>query len=294
MSFDLRLLESFVAVAETRSFSVAAQRTNTVQSAISAHIKQLEQTTGRILVERGRGKPVSLTHEGTAFLVQARRLLLLADQILHGSHTAPEPKPLRIGTTITFALSVVPQALLTFAREPDAPSVLVKTARSHELMPLLDTEQIDLALVFDQGPHPLRVRTFETSLVWVASEVFTWPDGMPLPLAFLDDARDLRRHAFNALDAMPSVQASLTTCPDPIGLRSLLLAGLAVSIQPETSVTPPLGNVGAKLALPHLKSMQVSIYSRASTNLAATSSLIEFLISQVQANTKHTSESRHA
>ncbi|MEO1563609.1 MAG: LysR family transcriptional regulator [Pseudomonadota bacterium] len=281
MSFDLRLLESFIAVAETRSFSIAAKRTNTVQSAISTHIKQLEQTTGQSLVQRGRGKPVSLTHEGAAFLVQARRLLLLADQILHGSRTSPDATPLLLGTTITFALSIVPKALRLFAADPQAPQVAVKTARSHELMALLETGQIDLALVFDQGAHPMRKRTVETSLAWVARKTFTCPEGMPLPLAFLEDARDLRRHAFSAVDATPSVQASLTTCPDPIGLRSLLLAGLAVSILPDAAIIPPLRNVGKRLALPSLDTMQVCVYSRSEGNTADTNSLIENLVSEI-------------
>lgn len=74
MSLDLRHIESFVAVADTRSFSSAAERTGTVQSAVSAHIRLLEQRLSRKLVERGRGKPVSLTHDGNAFLIKARRL----------------------------------------------------------------------------------------------------------------------------------------------------------------------------------------------------------------------------
>ena len=266
MAFDLRLLESFVAVAETRSFSAAAKRNNTVQSSISTHINQLEQKVDQLLVCRGRGKPVSLTDEGAAFLVQARRMLLLADEIMHGSGTATDAAPLRLGTTITFALSVVPKALSQVAAQPDTAPVTVKTARSHELMALLETGQIDIVLVFDQGAHPMRQTAIDTPLAWVAAETFAWSEDSPLPLAFLDDARDLRRHAFRTLDTAPAVITSLSTCPEPIGLRSLLLAGLAVSILPRAAITPPLCDVGPSLNLPVLGTMVVCTYSRADGN----------------------------
>lgn len=281
MSFDLRLLESFVAVAETRSFSTAAERTNTVQSAISTHIQQLEHHVDQRLVRRGRGKPVSLTDEGAAFLVQARRLLFLADEIIHGSGTALDATPLRLGTTITFALSVVPKALSQFAAQPDATPVTVKAARSHELMALLETGQIDVVLVFDQGAHPMRHKAVETPLAWVAAETFEWSSDGPLPIIFLDDARDLRRHAFSALDKAPTVTTSLTTCPDPIGLRSLLLAGLAVSILPKSAITPPLCEIGPKLELPVLDTMQVCTYSRADGDKASIERLTNALISAI-------------
>ena len=263
MAFDLRLLESFVAVAETRSFSAAAERTNTVQSSISVHINQLEQKVDQSLVRRGRGKPVALTDEGAAFLVQARRLLLLADEIMRGAGTAAVAAPLRLGTTITFALSVVPRALSHFAAQPDAEPVTVKTARSHELMALLETGQSDIALVIDHGTHPMRQTAVETPLAWVAAETFAWTEDSPLPLAFLDDARDLRRHAFKGLDTAPEVLTSLSTCPDPIGLRSLMLAGLAVSVLPKAAIAPPLCDVGPSLNLPVLGRMVVSTYSGA-------------------------------
>ncbi|MEO1536222.1 MAG: LysR family transcriptional regulator [Pseudomonadota bacterium] len=281
MPFDLRLLESFVAVAETRSFSKAAQRTNTVQSAVSMHIKLLEQHVNQALVLRGRGMPVSLTNEGAAFLVQARRLLLLADEIIHGAGEFPKAAPIRLGTTITFALSVVPKALRMFAAQSGADPVTVKTARSHDLMALLETGQIDLALVFDQGTHPMRQKVIETPLAWVATESFAWSRSKTLRVAFLDDARDLRRHAFSALDAAAAGKTSLTTCPDPIGLRSLLLAGLAVSVLPEAAITPELSDVGPRLGLPVLDAKQVCIYSRTDSSEAKIERLAHALISVI-------------
>ena len=261
MPLDLKHVESFVAVAETLSFSTAATRTNTVQSAISTHIKALERRVGRPLVRRGRGQPVALTAEGAAFLVQARRLLLLADHVAHHPDGSMGVDPLRLGTTVTFALSIVPSALRALAAERDAAPVTVRTARSHELMDLLEGGQVDAALVFDQGAHPLRRSTVQTRLGWVASESFVQGPNAPLPLAFLEDARDLRRHAFGALDDAGDRAASLSVHPDPIGLRAVVSAAQAVTVLPRIAIVAPFVDVGARLGLPPLGTMAVSVYA---------------------------------
>ena len=82
----------------------------------------------------------------------------------------------------------------------------------------------------------------------------------PLPLAFLDDARDLRRHALMALDGDGTSEVALWTHPDPVGLRAMLLAGLAASVLPKPAIVPPLQDIGARLDLPALGSVPVSVY----------------------------------
>ncbi|WP_136658354.1 LysR family transcriptional regulator [Nitratireductor sp. XY-223] len=261
MSLDLKLVESFVTVAETLNFSVAAERSNTVQSAISAHIRQLEIQVNRPLVERGRGKRVALTKEGTAFLVQARRLLAFADEIALSPGRAVDTPPLRLGTSVTFALSVVPGALAAFSKEDGAAPVTVRTARSHQLMELLDNDEIDVAMVYDQGVHAARRWTIETELSWVATENLAKTIGGVLPLAFLEDARDLRRHAFAALDQSGKFNTSLTTHHDPIGMRAVVTAGLAVTVLPGIAVVTPLFDVGRQFGLPQLATLPISIYA---------------------------------
>lgn len=261
MALDLRFVESFVAVAEARSFSIAAERLNTVQSAISTRIKQLERQVDRPLVKRGRGKPVTLTPEGAAFLVQARRLLALADEIARSPDSAADPAPLRLGTSVTFALSVVPNALSAFASTTYGTRATVRTARSHALMDLLDDGQIDIALVFDQGAHPRRHWTIETELSWAGGEAFSRTTKGIVPLAFLEDARDLRRHAFAAIDRRGGFDTSLTTHPDPIGMRAVVTAGLAATVLPGVAIVPPLIDVGKRLGLPQLGTAPVSAYA---------------------------------
>ena len=58
----LKSLEFFLAVAESGSFSLAAQKMYTVQSNITSHVKKLEEELGVILFNRNN--PVTLTNAG--------------------------------------------------------------------------------------------------------------------------------------------------------------------------------------------------------------------------------------
>ena len=71
---ELRHLEYFVAVAEERNFTRAAERLHIVQSAVSAAVKSLERELGALLLDR-TSKRVELTDAGTVLLPKARATL---------------------------------------------------------------------------------------------------------------------------------------------------------------------------------------------------------------------------
>ncbi|GAA0575541.1 LysR family transcriptional regulator [Kribbella sandramycini] len=71
---ELRHLRHFVALAEERSFTAAAQREHIVQSGLSTSIRALEKDVGALLFVRGT-RPVRLTAEGQALVPSARRTL---------------------------------------------------------------------------------------------------------------------------------------------------------------------------------------------------------------------------
>jgi DNA-binding transcriptional LysR family regulator len=79
---ELRHLETFVAVAEERSFSRAAERLHVVQSAVSATIRNLEREWGVQLFHRTTHR-VELSDAGHALLPQARSTLDAARSVGH-------------------------------------------------------------------------------------------------------------------------------------------------------------------------------------------------------------------
>ncbi|GAB5510042.1 MAG: LysR substrate-binding domain-containing protein [Hyphomicrobiales bacterium] len=260
---DLNALHSFLIAAETLNFSRAAERRNTVQSAISAHITKLENELGRTLFERGRGQAMRLTAEGQALAVYARRILGLADEAVETIRNARSLRSIRLGTTVTLAQSVVVEALRLFARDHGDVQIHIECERSDALLAQLDADQIDVAFMMDQGKRPGRDFVENMPLVWAAGPRFALAPSDDVPLVFLTDGRDLRGYAFDALDRTGRVGYLAHSSPHPIGVRSFVLADLALTVMPKASVTPPLVTLGSEHDLPPLKSVALSLYRKA-------------------------------
>lgn len=257
---DQNALRSFVIAADTLNFSRTAELRNTVQSAISTHIRKLEAELGSPLFERGRGQAMHLTQEGQAFAVYARRILALSDEAVETLRSAKNRRVIRLGTTVTLSLSVVAAALRDFtALDPDV-QVHIQCDRSDALLARLDADEIDLAFMMDQGKRNGREYVQTIPLVWVGGPSVVPDPEADVPLAFLTDGRDLRRFAYEALDRVGRRGYLAHLSPHPIGVRSFVLADLAVTVMPQVAVVPPLQDPGSRGGLPPLKPVALSVY----------------------------------
>ena len=81
MLFDVTLLRSFQAVAQEASFTKAAERLNLTQSAVSSHVRRLEEQAAKSLFVRNT-RSVALTGDGEILLGYARAILRLNEQEL--------------------------------------------------------------------------------------------------------------------------------------------------------------------------------------------------------------------
>ena len=87
---DTDQLRSFLAIVDTGSFTRAAERVNKTQSAVSMHIRRLEEQLGcALFVKQGRG--ARLSEEGEKLIDYARRMM----QIEAGALAALSRKGLR-------------------------------------------------------------------------------------------------------------------------------------------------------------------------------------------------------
>ncbi|WP_207461866.1 LysR family transcriptional regulator [Azospirillum sp. SYSU D00513] len=79
-NLDIDALRTFVHIADTMSFSRAAERVCLSQAAVSLKISRLERDLGRSLMQRRRGRLLGITEQGEALLPYARRILQLNDE----------------------------------------------------------------------------------------------------------------------------------------------------------------------------------------------------------------------
>lgn len=260
MLLDLDHLRSFVAAADTLNFSEAGLRVGRVQSAISAQIKALEKTTGQTLFDRGRGKPMILTSAGEKLLAHANKMLRLNAATLSDLRQDNARKTFSVGTTETYALSILPRILSQFASlHPDV-DLTVICGTSLELLALVEKRELDLAVVTDQPKREGKVLIYEDKLVWVASPRMHIDIEGALPLAFMPAGCEFRRRALSALDKMGRTWRMTVSSLSPTGVRAAICADLAISAMPAASVERDCQILGVNEGLPALERIRIVGY----------------------------------
>lgn len=151
VSFTLRQLEYFVAVGESGSIAVAADRVNVSSPSISAAVSQLEAGFGVQLFVRQHAQGLFLTPGGRRIFNEAKRILDQAASLndLAGDIIQKARGPLSIGWLITIAPLLSASVRRTFQAEyPDA-HVTQREAHQVELLHMLGRAEIDLAITYD-------------------------------------------------------------------------------------------------------------------------------------------------
>ncbi|CAN5692974.1 LysR substrate-binding domain-containing protein [soil metagenome] len=102
---DLEWLEDFLVLAESGSFSRAAQARGIAQPAFSRHVKSLEEWAGLVLVDRAQ-HPAVLTPAGEVVAAAARGTVLALTQARTRAHEAQEQADRSLRFAATHALSL--------------------------------------------------------------------------------------------------------------------------------------------------------------------------------------------
>ncbi|MER5354499.1 LysR family transcriptional regulator [Kitasatospora sp. NPDC002551] len=145
---DLQQMRYVIAVAETNSFTRAAQRCLVVQSALSHQIARLEKELGARLFER-TSRRVRLTPAGAAFLPAARQCLDAAERAATevAAAVGEVRGSLRVGVIPTVAAVDVPAVLREFHRRHPGARVSLGVGASDELAEQVRQGEIEVAFL---------------------------------------------------------------------------------------------------------------------------------------------------
>ena len=174
---NVHQLRIFVAVADTLSFTRAAERLFLTQSAVSHQIARLEREVGCELLSR-QGRQVALTAPGRTLATQARRVFTALETALDATRQAAHlgQGHIRIGATNTACQYIIPEALREFRECFPSYSLSITPADSPVSLDNLLNNTIDLALLLRAERnrkvqfHPL----FEDELQFVVSPLHPW------------------------------------------------------------------------------------------------------------------------
>lgn len=211
---EIRLLRTYVAVAEELSFTRAAQRLHLAQPAISNQVRKLEAQVGVELIDRRR-RAIALTGPGELMLDESRRILLSLQQAVELVRRAGSGAVgrLSIGFVPSASNSVLPSFVRRFG---DAHPEVVLDLRERppdELVEGLHGGQLDVAFLY----LPLDEPAFRTHIVTSEAFVVALPQGHRLATRPSVAVRSLAEEPFvlPARHGMPGLHAQvLSLCRD--------------------------------------------------------------------------------
>src|SRR5947209_17732182 len=146
---DIRQLRYFLAVAEAKSFSRAADRLGISQPSVSQQMRDLEAGLRVPLFQR-RGKRILLTPRGLIFQEHARALLHQLENFLQELNSKPGELrgTLRLGVIPVLNVPLVPQLLGAFVADHPAISITVEEISSTEIETAVEEGRMDVGLGF--------------------------------------------------------------------------------------------------------------------------------------------------
>ncbi|SMG36790.1 transcriptional regulator, LysR family [Agreia pratensis] len=278
--FDPTLLRTFLAVAETSSFTVAAQRLGISQPTVSQHVRRLEQASGRLLVARDT-RDVSLTDNGDAMAGFARTILAAhsaADDYFSGS--AMKGK-LRFGAADDLAITQLPRILRHFRQLYPQINLELTVDQSGPLFRKLHAGSLDLIFIKQRPETTDGTVVRRDQLVWVGQEKTIVELGTPVPLITYQGTTVSRTSAIEALEQAGRRWRITCNTREVNGLLAAVRAGLGVAVFPRSLIPDDLVVVGNRFDLPELGEVDLTLLR----NPAAPAEPVDALISAIMGRT---------
>ncbi len=280
MMYDTTLLRTFVAICDTGSFTKAASQVNLTQSAVSHHVKRLEDRVGLPLIVRNT-RGIRLTEKGEVLLCYARRIIALhkeAQQHMSGGELV------RIGAPEVFDMRLLSSWLARFAARYPAVRVQVELGVAPHILSLLDEGELDLAIVFNELGEGWGASLSRERRVWAGARSMRLDPNEPAPLALYPPCCPWRQVALNELDRAGRGCKIMIQGTDTSAILSAVEAGLAITIFAESALPPTLKALGDAEALPPLPDFEFGL-KRSRTGSRAADRLSQMITNFYQHST---------
>ena len=244
-------LKTFLAAADSLSFTRAGREVHRTQSAVSMQIKRLEEEVGQKLFERS-GREIRLTRHGETLSLYVRRLLDLHDEALASVSTPDLCGQIRLGAMEDYASRFLPKILASFASVYPQVQVDVVCDDSPVLNEAVDRKELDL-VVLTCGRIPDKGLLIQREpVVWATSPHHRAHEKDPLPLAVFHESCIYRQWACQALEAVRRPYRIAYTSASTAGVLAAVVAGLAVAPVGLSSMLPDLRQLGTEDGFPVL------------------------------------------
>jgi LysR family hydrogen peroxide-inducible transcriptional activator len=294
---NLRELRYLDALADTKHFGHAAEKSHVSQPTLSAQIRKLEDYLGVQLVER-QPRKVALTDVGERVVERARRILRDSDEMVDLAKLSRDPLAgkLRVALIPTLGPYLLPAVapkirkalpklqLLLYEYQTE---VLLQRLRDGELdLGILalghETEDFEKRVLFDE---PFTVALPAThALAKKASLKIEDLSGETLLL--LEDGHCLRDQALDVCGRIDVREAQDFRATSLETLRQMVAAGLGITLLPELSTEGPFAQVRNLAVRPFAKPVPRrtigAVWRKSSTRIPAVAAVCDVIAETVK------------
>jgi DNA-binding transcriptional LysR family regulator len=246
---DSELLRTFLAVADSGSFSKGAVRIYRSQSAVSLQVKQLEDILGHAVFQR-QARGVKLTPIGEQLRPTAQKIVGLLDETIGQLRSNPLQGSIRIGIPDEYGDSLLPGVIAQFARNHPQVELSVRSSFSANFSEALARNEIDLAVnAVEAADNNMQVLRREKTY-WVTSKNHGIHQQTPLPVALFDRDCWWRDRALEALHDSGKHYQVVFSSESVTGISAAVCAGVAVGMLGENSLRGDFRILSAKDGFP--------------------------------------------
>ncbi len=255
---DMDQLRTFVAIADTGSFTRAAEAVHKTQSAVSMQMKKLEERIGRPIFARD-GRASKLTDDGARLADYARRIIRLNGEAMASFADFELAGHVRLGLPDDYADRYLPEILARFSDSNPRVEVTVVCEPTPMLANRIAAGDLDLAIIthVESKGRAQIIRT--ERLLWVTSARHAVHEARPLPLALGRPDCSWRHAATLRLDDGALPYRVLYASWNSTAVGAAVLAGLAVSVLPESALRPGMRVLGPSDGFPALPSCKIAL-----------------------------------
>lgn len=250
--FSPTLLRTFLSVAETRHFTLAAKQLGLSQPTVSQHITRLETLTGCALLLRDT-HAVTLTSDGDAMVVFAREILDAHERATSYFADGTPRGRLRFGVSEDLVLSRLPDILRRFVDANPQIDLDLTVGLSSTLYEQFDSGRLDLIFT-KRRPNDERGQVvWQERLAWVGNRHMALDPAQPVPLVLYQSASSITRMmAVNSLQRARRPWRLACVSDSLNGMSAAVLAGLGITAQSRIILRGDLVEVPASYDLPPL------------------------------------------
>jgi DNA-binding transcriptional LysR family regulator len=267
-------LKTFLVVAETRSFTRAAQRLGLRQSTVSQHVRKLEQASTQQLFVRDTHS-VELTSDGEAMLGFAGTVMDTIDRAMSYFTGTELRGRVRFGASEDFVVGPLPEILGEFRRSHPQVDLELTVALSGVLHEQLRAGELDLVLGKRHAGEDAAGALWTDPLVWVGREgIALDPDDL-VPLIAYPPPSITRARALESLQRNGKHWRIVCTSGSLNGLRAAALAGLGVVVFARSLIPAGLVELPPGHGLPDPGEVEFILTARRSALRGPTAALSE-------------------